>query len=612
MNDAIPMTETSADVIPQDLAIRAMRDSGYRNTAYAVAELVDNAVEAGAGRVDIVCVERQITVESRATWRITELAVCDDGSGMDAVTLRAALQFGNGTRLTSRSGIGRFGMGLPNSSISQAGRVDVWTWRNGPSNAMRSYLDVEEISRRAQREVPKPTSSEVPKEWRPHMGELGKSGTLVVWSQLDPSRLTSKKASKALENIEREIGRVHRKFIAKGKLEIRLVRVRDGAIAEERLAHVNDPLYLTPAPHLPNPFDKTPMFEKALEDEPIEIVVNGVAHTVWTRYSVARPETNDHVGTAKDRGKTFYGKDAERNAGVSVIRAGRELMLDRSWTNRHDTRERWWGCEVEFPPALDEIFGVTNTKQDATFFRILAEMEWEDLAEDGETLEQTKERLEAEGDPRGVLLHLSTVIKRNLRQLRETIKAQKKDTRGGAGGNRHGKKDPTEEANKKWRQRDEEKPFPGGDDPASDEDAAAIDNDLKEDGRSEAERNEIVARVKAGDLRVIFVDKESGSSANLFTIELRGPITEVVFNRKHPAFYTVFRTVRIDDDLDEMSTDDLQVRLQDASSALHVLFAAWARMEREDAGGAKRFERVREDWGRLARDFLDEDQDTDD
>ncbi|MEE4210128.1 MAG: ATP-binding protein, partial [Parvularcula sp.] len=408
MNDATPMTEASADVIPQELAIRAMRDSGYRNTAYAVAELVDNSVEAEARRVDIVCVERQITLESRATWRITELAVCDDGSGMDAVMLRQALQFGNGTRLTSRSGIGRFGMGLPNSSISQAGRVDVWTWRNGPSNAMQSYLDVEEISRRALREVPKPTSSEVPNEWRSYMRELGQSGTLVVWSQLDPSRLTSKKASKALENIEREIGRVHRKFIADGNLEIRLVRVRDGAIAEERLAHVNDPLYLTPAPHLPDPFDKTPMFEKALEDEPIEITVNGVAHTVWTRYSVARPETNDHVGTAKDRGKTVYGKDAERNAGVSVIRAGRELMLDRSWTNRHDTRERWWGCEVEFPPALDEIFGVTNTKQDATFFRTLAEMEWEDLAEDGETLDQTKERLEAEGDPRGVLLHLST------------------------------------------------------------------------------------------------------------------------------------------------------------------------------------------------------------
>ena len=64
---------------------------------------------------------------------------------MNVAELRRALQFGNGGRLNDRSGIGRFGMGLPNSSISQARRVDVWSWQDGKANAIHSYLDVSEI-----------------------------------------------------------------------------------------------------------------------------------------------------------------------------------------------------------------------------------------------------------------------------------------------------------------------------------------------------------------------------------------------------------------------------------------------------------------------------------
>src|SRR5690348_4650191 len=32
------------EIIPPELAVRAMRDSGYRNTAYALAEIIDNSV----------------------------------------------------------------------------------------------------------------------------------------------------------------------------------------------------------------------------------------------------------------------------------------------------------------------------------------------------------------------------------------------------------------------------------------------------------------------------------------------------------------------------------------------------------------------------------------
>ena len=138
LNRAISLRTRS---FPLRLAISAMRDSGYKNTAYALAELIDNAAQAGAGMIEVLCLERRAVVKERERSRLHKIAVLDNGSGMDAATLRMALQFGNGTRLDDRSGIGRFGMGLPNASISQAARVDVWTWQNGPSNALWTYLD---------------------------------------------------------------------------------------------------------------------------------------------------------------------------------------------------------------------------------------------------------------------------------------------------------------------------------------------------------------------------------------------------------------------------------------------------------------------------------------
>ena len=50
---------------------------------------------------------------------------------------------------------------------------------------------------------------------------------------------------------------------------------------------------------------------------------------------------------------------------VSVVRAGREI--DRGWFfmggKRRENYDDWWRCEVSFDPVLDELFGITNSKQ---------------------------------------------------------------------------------------------------------------------------------------------------------------------------------------------------------------------------------------------------------
>ena len=42
--------------------------------------------------------------------------------------------------------------------------------------------------------------------------------------------------------------------------------------------------------------------------------------------------------------------------------------MNHSFDSRSDPRDRWWGIEVMFDPELDDVFGVTNNKQAATYF----------------------------------------------------------------------------------------------------------------------------------------------------------------------------------------------------------------------------------------------------
>ena len=54
-----------------------------------------------------------------------------------------------------------------------------------------------------------------------------------------------------------------------------------------------------------------------------------------------------------------------KGAGVSIVRANREI--EYGWFFMGDKRKEnyddWWRCEVKFEPSLDEVFGITHTKQ---------------------------------------------------------------------------------------------------------------------------------------------------------------------------------------------------------------------------------------------------------
>lgn len=595
----------SFSIVPTHLAVKAMRDNGYKNAAYALAELMDNSIQAGAKHVELLCAERTTQLAQRQRRRMHQIAVLDDAQGMDAETLRMALQFGNGTRLdpAMQNGIGRFGMGLPASSISQCQRVEVWTWQDGIENALYSYLDLDEIAAQTMIDVPEPTHAKVPDLWRQVGKAWSESGTLVVWSELD--RMMWRTATALFGNSELVIGRMYRRFLADGRVSIRFVAFDEAnprSIATEQYVKPNDPGYLMTGTSTPAPWHDEAMFALWGEEEVTHMVsFRGQEHEVKIRYSLAKEEARKgHSPGSRD-----YGRHAARNTGLSIVRADRELELDEAWSDASEPRDRWWGIEVEFPPALDEIFGVTNNKQHAHNFSEFANLDLDELL-GGRSLAELREELEEEDDPRAPLLEIANQIKKTKSVLQRLLRAQTA-TEDRRTRKRHADPNsPESRATDVTNQRKDEGHYGQSDDDENlpqDQRKDEIERELESQGMSEDAAKELAARTISDGLKYVFAEADLESPA-FFSVKQKGGSIIITLNTSHPAYDSLVEVLEREDP--DETAEGLRARLHSAEDGLKLLLMAWARYEDEQPDGMRR-ERAQEtrlDWGRLARQFL--------
>ena len=60
-------------IVPANTAIETFRDNGYKDTASAISELIDNSIDAGAKNIQIIVFEKTITKANRPMKEISEI-----------------------------------------------------------------------------------------------------------------------------------------------------------------------------------------------------------------------------------------------------------------------------------------------------------------------------------------------------------------------------------------------------------------------------------------------------------------------------------------------------------------------------------------------------------
>jgi anti-sigma regulatory factor (Ser/Thr protein kinase) len=337
-------------IVRQDQFIKATRDSGYKGTASALSELIDNSIQAGATEVNI----RLIAVENEATGpgkpkmpRVVEIAIADNGRGMPGELLRRAIRFGDSDRFNDRSGLGRFGMGLPNASVSQCTHFEVFSWQKG-QQPVWTYVDVDEVAAEKMVEIPEPVEHPIPAPYE-HLIDLNK-GTLVVWRDCD--RLDHDgKLDTLIRTLRPALGRIFRHFlVADFKITI------NGTPIEPF-----DPLYLMPEARLPQDLLATQHGDTLKFEVPIPSLP-GQTSTVEVVFSLLPDQWQ--VAFKKDK-KELQRRHIDDSRGFSIVRGRREIDVIKSPYHAKHWTDTWYRVEMRFDPELDEVFGVTHTKQHA-------------------------------------------------------------------------------------------------------------------------------------------------------------------------------------------------------------------------------------------------------
>lgn len=371
-------------------ALESQRRSGYRNTAAAAREIVDNAMEAGATRIDVCFGKPKKLKAHQRTDSINAIAFIDNGSGMVPAMARYALSWGAGTHFDDPNFIGKFGFGLPNASINQTRLVEVYTKTAGDSTITKACLDIREVQKFGLHSIPAPTNGALPDFVQTYLDRKGLAfdhGTVVVW--VEPDRASYRTAATMKEHLIDDFGVTYRYLLDRVELHVEGTKVEPV-----------DPLFLTDGARFHLPEEKG----GAIMSADWNIAVKYARDPETGQMELTKVEDTDELDS-EDRsieavgaiyvrvGRFPYGfaeaakgkaeNDSHRRfeirktrRGMSFVRAGREIetvdVFPKSMKDQAKGLGNWpllqsyayhWGVEVRFDPALDAVFGITNDKQ---------------------------------------------------------------------------------------------------------------------------------------------------------------------------------------------------------------------------------------------------------
>ena len=168
------MAAKGHEVIPSARRlIKSLRDMGY-DFAQAVADVVDNSIEAGAFLVAI-----DVEFDGDDSW----VRIADNGKGMTPDELREAMRFG-AEREYDDEDLGKFGLGLKTASLSQCQCLSVASrWNRDRADIAAYSWDLDHIERTNRWEILPLEKNRLGRAIRKPLKET--TGTVVLWERLD-------------------------------------------------------------------------------------------------------------------------------------------------------------------------------------------------------------------------------------------------------------------------------------------------------------------------------------------------------------------------------------------------------------------------------------------
>ncbi|WP_298883696.1 ATP-binding protein [uncultured Polaribacter sp.] len=375
-----------------------LQNNGYKNSVYAIAEIIDNSIQAEAKKIDVVIIN-DTTISSS----ISEILIIDDGNGMNQKDFSKALMMNSGTRGGAKQGLGKYGQGLPNSSISQTKRVEVYTSKDNIT--LYNYIDLDEIFESQEPFLPEieiVDNINIPLLKNVKL-EVSKNGTIVRW--VKPNKISPKTTRLLIENTEKLISRIFRYYLNGFEEEGELIKTEINILvydfngsqyglntALSRLKVLPfDPMFLMEKTIMNFEFKKhlhptNKLHAKASKKFIIETVndkneIEDHEAEIEILFSYVKPKERFRDGggggKADKNFREIYKKRKIKGSrgydNISIVRANREIDCGDYGFLPEGLKEiyRWWSVEIRTNADVDSIIGIDNKKQQASNIKSL-------------------------------------------------------------------------------------------------------------------------------------------------------------------------------------------------------------------------------------------------
>ncbi|MFF2044330.1 ATP-binding protein [Kitasatospora sp. NPDC058170] len=217
-------TDGSKSLPPSPRYVEALASQGYSFEA-AVADLIDNSIDAGAERVAVVFL--------RDGDRLSSLLIVDDGQGMDDCALDTAMTIAGQERYAAAA-LGMYGTGLKAASMSCADSLTVISRTKRSKASGRRWL-TQNARNGFHCDIVSPEYSQ--RLIDRYDGIIGWQGTIVRWDAVrDFDTIeeghTDQYLNRAVDRLENYLGLYLHRFLSRGGFHIDIV-IEEATTREE-------------------------------------------------------------------------------------------------------------------------------------------------------------------------------------------------------------------------------------------------------------------------------------------------------------------------------------------------------------------------------------------